>query len=128
MRVKGVNLAVVEDEYTVGVLHAGICAGRLFILVVPGMLLRKAARIFASVAVSTALVESSRMSTLGFFSRARGDAEPLLLAAGDVVAAALYAGVVAVREAVDELVGAGGLAGCNALLLCCLRIAPAKVF
>ena len=43
----------------------------MIILVVPGMLSRKAARILASVAVSTALVESSSMSTFGFFSRAR---------------------------------------------------------
>ena len=43
----------------------------MIILVVPGMLLAKAARILASVAVSTALVESSSMSTLGLLSRAR---------------------------------------------------------
>ena len=42
----------------------------MIILVVPGMLLAKAWRILLSVAVSTALVESSRMSTLGRFSKA----------------------------------------------------------
>ena len=40
-------------------------------LVVPGMCLAKASRIFRSVAVSTALVESSRISTLGLFNSAR---------------------------------------------------------
>ena len=49
-------------------------------------------------AVSTALVESSRMRIFGFFSSARRDAEALLLAAGDVRAALLDVGVVAVRE------------------------------
>ncbi len=39
-------------------------------LVVPGIAWAKACRILASVAVSTALVESSRISTLGFFIRA----------------------------------------------------------
>ena len=39
--------------------------------VVSGISWAKARRIFASVAVSTAEVESSRISTLGFFSRAR---------------------------------------------------------
>ena len=43
----------------------------MMILVVPGIFSAKAARILASVAVSTAEVESSRMRTLGFFSRAR---------------------------------------------------------
>ena len=40
-------------------------------LVVSGISRAKAWRMRASVAVSTAEVESSRMSTLGFFSRAR---------------------------------------------------------
>ena len=39
--------------------------------VVSGISSAKARRILASVAVSTAEVESSRMRTLGFFSRAR---------------------------------------------------------
>ena len=39
--------------------------------VVPGILVEKACRILASVAVSTALVESSKISILGFFSKAR---------------------------------------------------------
>ena len=43
----------------------------MMILVVPGISSRKALRILASVAVSTALVESSRISTLGLRSRAR---------------------------------------------------------
>lgn len=45
-----------------------LCA--MISLVVPGMAFVKALLIFASVAVSTALVESSRISTLGFFSSA----------------------------------------------------------
>ena len=40
-------------------------------LVVPGISSRKAWRIMASVRVSTAEVESSRMRILGFFSSAR---------------------------------------------------------
>ena len=42
----------------------------MMILVVPGRLRSIPSRIFASVAVSTALVESSRISALGFFSKA----------------------------------------------------------
>ena len=40
-------------------------------LVVPGISSAKALRINASVRVSTALVESSKIKILGFFSRAR---------------------------------------------------------
>ncbi len=42
----------------------------MIILVVPGITVCRASRILESVAVSTALVESSRISTLGCFSRA----------------------------------------------------------
>lgn len=45
-----------------------LCA--IMILVVPGRLFAIPSRILASVAVSTALVESSSMSTFGFFSKA----------------------------------------------------------
>ena len=43
----------------------------MMILVVPGIFSAKAFRILASVAVSTALVESSKINTFGFFNRAR---------------------------------------------------------
>ena len=42
----------------------------MMILVVPGMCSANAWRILLSVAVSTALVESSRINSLGFFQRA----------------------------------------------------------
>ncbi len=48
---------------------------------------KKLPRIFASVAVSTALVESSRINIFGRFKRARGNAQSLLLTAGNVYAA-----------------------------------------
>ena len=70
MGVKAVDAAVVQHQDAVGVLDAGDPLGDDD-LVVPGMRWAKARRILASVAVSTAEVESSRISTLGRFSRAR---------------------------------------------------------
>ena len=43
----------------------------MIIFVVPGIFSAKAFRIFASVAVSTAEVESSKIKIFGFFNRAR---------------------------------------------------------
>ena len=56
-----------------------------------------------------------------------GDAQPLLLPAGDVGAPLLDPGVVAVGEALDELVGAGLAAGLGALLFRGVLLAPAEV-
>ena len=96
--------------------------------VVSGISWAKARRIFASVAVSTAEVESSRISTLGFFSRARAMHSRWLLAAGDVGAALLDVGVVAIGHFFDELIGAGQTAGPLALGQSGVLIAPAEVF
>ena len=46
----------------------------------------------------------------GFFQQCAGNAEALLLAAGDVVAALLDVGLVLVGEALDKFIGAGLLA------------------
>ena len=54
---------------------------------------------------------------LGLFQQRTGDAKPLLLTAGDVGAALLNVGVVAVGEALNELVGAGQTTGVNQLLV-----------
>ena len=69
MGVKPVYSAVLQDQDAVGVLDAGDSLGddelggsRINV--------RKAWRMLASVAVSTALVESSRMRIFGFLSRA----------------------------------------------------------
>ena len=56
-----------------------------------------------------------------------GDAQPLLLPAGDVGAPLLDPGVVAVGEALDELVGAGLAADLGALLFRGVLLAPAEV-
>ena len=47
----------------------------------------------------------------GLFQQCAGNAEALLLAAGDVVAALLDVGLVLVGEALDKFIGAGLLAG-----------------
>lgn len=47
----------------------------------------------------------------GLFQQCAGNAETLLLAAGDVVAALLDVGLVLVGEALDKFIGAGLLAG-----------------
>ncbi len=75
-------------------------------LVVPGIVFARAARIFESVAVSTAEVLSSSMSILGFLSRSPCDTQTLLLATGYVGSALFYVGVVLVREGLDKVIGA----------------------
>lgn len=61
---------VVENYDFVGVLNGAYSLSD-YDFVVFGMSFLNASRIFESVKVSTALVESSKMSILGFFKRAR---------------------------------------------------------
>ena len=56
-----------------------------------------------------------------------GDAQALLLAAGDVGAALLDVGVGALGEAVDELVGAGKVRCLADLVVGGVLVAPAQV-
>ena len=126
VRVEGVDAAVVEDEDAVGVLHAGYALGdddlrgAGYALAEGGAYLR----VGGGVDGAGGVVEYEHLRVLQQCARY---AQALLLAAGDVVAAALYAGVVAVGEAVDEFVGTGGLAGGDALFLGRVRVAPAQV-
>ena len=76
-------------------------------LVVSGRYSARPARILASVLVSTALVEVVENQDLGAAEQGARNAEALLLTAGDVGAPLLDPCVVALGEAVDELVGAG---------------------
>ena len=64
---------------------------------------------------------------LGLLEQRAGDAQALLLPAGDVGAAALDARVVALRQAGDELVRASQAAGFAALRLSRALVAPAQV-
>ncbi len=83
----------------------------------PGSLFAKAARIFASVAVSTALVQSSSISTFGFFKQSSCDTQTLLLTTGYVGSALFDVGVVLVRHLLDKFIGAGQLTGRGCTLL-----------
>lgn len=65
----GMDPAVLKDDDFIRMDDGGD-GWAMMILVVPAGLRSIPFRIFASVAVSTALVESSRISTLGFFSKA----------------------------------------------------------
>ena len=69
MGVKIIDAPVIQHQNPVRPLNAGNALA-MIILVVPGISLAMAALIFASVAVSTALVESSRIRIFGFFSNA----------------------------------------------------------
>ena len=65
---------------------------------------------------------------LRLFQQSAGDAQALLLTAGNVAAALLDMGIVAVREAGDEFIGAGQLAGVDQFLVRGAGIAPAQIF
>ena len=67
MRAHAVDRAAVQNENQICVLDGRDALG----FVVSGISVRSAARIFASVFVSTAEVESSRIKIFGFFSSAR---------------------------------------------------------
>jgi hypothetical protein len=72
-------------------------------------------------------VESSRIKIFGFLSRARRNAEALLLAARDVGAPLLDVGVVLLGELLDKLVCLRELAGLEHLLVGCVGVAPTEV-
>ena len=65
-----VYMPVLYHQYVVRMLNAGYALGNDDFLVVPGIAAPKASLILASVAVSTALVESSSIRILGFFNSA----------------------------------------------------------
>ena len=96
--------------------------------VVSGISVRSAARILASVLVSTAEVESSRDQNFRLFQQRPGNTQPLLLAAGDIRTALLDVGVVFVRHLLDKLIRAGQFAGALQLRICRIRVAPAQIF
>ena len=69
MGAHGVDAAILQYDNLVCMEHGSErCA--MMIFVASGMLLNSPSRILASVAVSTALVESSSINTFGFFSSA----------------------------------------------------------
>lgn len=72
-------------------------------------------------------MESSKISTFGFFSRGAGNTETLFLAAGDIAAALLDPGIVSIREPLDELIGTGQAAGFGAFFLRGVLFAPAQI-
>ena len=120
------DLAFVEDEDAVAVLHAGDAlrdddfreVGEVF----PEGALDGG--VGGGVAGAGAVVE---YEDTGFLQQRPGDAEALLLPTGDIRATLLDAGVVALRHLVDELIGAGHAAGFLALLKGGVGIAPAEV-
>ncbi|MPM45443.1 hypothetical protein SDC9_92130 [bioreactor metagenome] len=63
-----------------------------------------------------------------FFEQRAGDAEALLLSAGDVGAALLNPRLIALRERLDEVVCLRKHAGVLDFFIGCLRISPAEVF
>ena len=74
------------------------------IFVVSGISSRKALRISASVLVSTALVESSRIRIFGLFQKGTCNTQTLLLAAGDIVSALNDHGIVSGWKFTDKAI------------------------
>ena len=126
MGAKAVDPAVVQHQDAVRVLHAGDPLGNDNL----GGAGDAAGEGLADFAVrggvhgAGGVVQDEHLRPL---QQGPGDAQPLLLPAGDVGAALLDPGVVALWKAVDELVRAGGLAGGLALLQGGVLLAPAQV-
>ncbi len=90
-------------------------------LVRPAIHSSRASWILVSVSTSTELVLSSRIRMAGCDQQGPGDGDALFLPAGEVDAALLHVGIVALRQAQDELVRLGGLRRGDHLVVAGLR-------
>ena len=79
-------------------------------------------------AVSTALVESSRIRIFGFFQQGPGNAEALALAAGHIGTALLDVGVIPVGELADKAIRLSKLTCMDKLPVRCLLDCPTADF
>ena len=86
-----VDAAILQDDDLIGIHHRGDPLGNDDLGHIGSG--QSGARIFPSVAVSTALVESSKIRTLGCLSRVRAMHKRCFLSAGDVDAALSQVGV-----------------------------------
>lgn len=120
------NMPIVEHDDAVGVLHGADALRdddlrRLRDIGGKGLLdLRVRARIDSACRV----IEDKH---LRLFEQRAGDAQALLLAAGDICAALLDIGVIAVRHGGDELIRTREHAGVLEFLVRGILIAPAEV-
>ena len=81
-----------------------------------------------SVAVSTALVLSSRIMIFGFFQQRPGNAKTLFLPAGYIDAALPQISVISIRERLYKIVRLCRTAGLLDLLIGSIFISPAQIF
>ena len=110
----GADAAAVHHDDAVRVLHRGHALGDDDLCGLGDKLTEALGGSSASVWVSTALVESSKISTLGFFSSARAMHRRCFWPPETLDAALLDPGVVLIRELLDKFVGLGQLAGLHA--------------
>ena len=121
------NLAVFHDNDDVGILNGGNTLGNDQLGGSGNFFLEG----LADHSVRMGIHSGGRVvqdQDLRLFQQGTGNAQPLLLAAGDIAAPLLDVGIVAVREGGDELIGTGQLTGVDQLLIRGVGIAPAQVF
>ena len=126
MGADGADAAAVHDDDAVGVLNRGHALGNDNFSGIRDELAEALAdqRVGPGVHSGGGIVQDQ---DLGLLQQGPGDAEPLLLAAGDVAAALLNPGVVLVGELLDELVGLGQTAGLIHLFVGGVGVAPAEI-
>ena len=127
MAADGVNTPVIEHDDTVRVLHGADALRdddlrRLRDIGGKGLL---DLRIRARVDGARRVIENKH---LRLFQQRAGDAQALLLAAGDVRAALLDIGVIAVRHGGNEFIRTREHAGVTELLVRGVFVAPAEIF
>ena len=126
MGADGADAAAVHDDDAVGILNRGNTLGNDDL----GGIRDELAEALADQGVGPGVHSGSGIvedQDLGLLQKGPGDAQPLLLAAGDVAAALLDPGVVLVGKLLDELVGLRQAAGLKHLLVGGVGVAPAEI-
>lgn len=126
MGIEAVDMAIVQHQNAVGVLDAGDalcnddfgCAGNF-----PGKS-RTDSGIGSGIHGGSGVIQNQH---LGMLEQSPGDAQPLLLTAGDIGTAPLDTGMIAVGQPINEFIGTGGLTGLDTCLIRGVGIAPAQV-
>ena len=97
-------------------------------LVVSGISSLNALRIFASVAVSTALVLSSRIRIFGFFQNCPGNTESLLLSTRYIISTLFDVRLIFLWKSFNKFICTCQFTRFYALFICGIFISPPQIF
>ena len=127
MGADSVDLTVVEDDYSVGVLNRGDTLSDDQLGCIGNFFTESFSYHCVCLCVNGAggVVENKNFR---LFEQGSCNAKSLLLSAGDICAAALDIGVVLVGHLLNKFIRLSELADSDYILVGCVFIAPAKIF